>query len=139
MPRTVHKLPFDLANEFNSTKTTYISEISKGRRRPGSHNSSMSDEDIEPWDTPLHRKPEVGNNYNKNRRDIGIQTSNSPHRSSKAPLNRGESIIYTPFTRDPNVPIQLPPDSLSHKGQNNSSTNRVLLPSVNSHIPRSVS
>ncbi|KAF7992951.1 hypothetical protein HCN44_005732 [Aphidius gifuensis] len=137
MPRTVYKLPFDLASEFNSTKTTYINEMSKGRRRPGSNNSSGSDEDIEPWDTPLHRKPEFGNNRNKNRRDIGIQTSNSPHRSSKAPLNRGESIIYTPFTRDPNVPIQLPPDNSSQKGQINSSTNRVLLPSVNSHIPRS--
>lgn len=93
---------------------------------------------MEAWDAPLHRKNESWTNNRKNQRDIGIQTTNSPHRSPRAPLNRGESIINTPFTRDPNVPVRLPPDNSSIKGKP-VPANRVLLPSVNSHIPRSVS
>lgn len=75
-----------------------------------------------------------------------MQTTNSPHRSPQAPMNRGQSIINTPFTRDPNVPVHLPPAEVSqrdkvaptvtHYGR---SINRVPVPTIDTHNPRPVS
>ncbi|XP_048508226.1 neither inactivation nor afterpotential protein C isoform X2 [Athalia rosae] len=41
--------------------------------------------------------------------DVEVQTTNSPHRVVPAPMNGGQSLIHTPFSRDPNTPVRCPP------------------------------
>ncbi|XP_034933693.1 neither inactivation nor afterpotential protein C isoform X2 [Chelonus insularis] len=54
-PRQVHKLPFDLYNEFPFFDTSYMNDPLKGRRGTGSI-CSVSDEEHESWDAPLRRQ-----------------------------------------------------------------------------------
>ncbi|XP_015118625.1 neither inactivation nor afterpotential protein C [Diachasma alloeum] len=110
MPQ-VHKLPFDLSQEFPMFDTTYMNEPSTSRRpRGNSPCSSLSDEDMhENWDAPLRRQT-VPWFTSASKRDVEVQTTNSPHRSPRGPVNSGQSIINTPYSRDPRVPVQLPPE-----------------------------
>lgn len=74
--------------------------------------------------------------------DVEVQTTNSPHRM---PLHRSslgveQSLINTPFTRDPNVPIQCPlEDPTHHKSRGFQTANECdTIQSSKSHIPYSV-
>lgn len=49
--------------------------------------------------------------------DIEVQTTNSLHRMPlhRLSVNSEQSLINTPFSRDPNVPIQCPPEEPSRR------------------------
>lgn len=75
--------------------------------------------------------------------DIEVQTTNSPHRVAHSG-SEGQSLIDTPFSRDPNISVRCPPEETSRGKMDNSgfqhqSTNRSPVPPANVHNPRSVS
>lgn len=75
--------------------------------------------------------------------DVEVQTTNSPHRVAHSGTE-GQSLIDTPFSRDPNISIRRPPDESSrsrmgNSGSQHSSISRSPVPSANAHTPRSVS
>ena len=75
--------------------------------------------------------------------DVEVQTTNSPHRVAHSGTE-GQSLIDTPFSRDPNISVRCPPEETSRSRMGNSgfqhhSTNRSPLPPANVHNPRSVS
>lgn len=76
--------------------------------------------------------------------DVEVQTTNSPHRVLLHRLSIGgeQSLINTPFTRDPNVPIQCPvEDPTRHKSRAPGfqiANERGTMQSSESHIPYSV-
>ncbi|XP_077275817.1 STKc_myosinIII_N_like and MYSc_Myo21 domain-containing protein ninaC isoform X1 [Temnothorax americanus] len=111
-PPQVYKLPFNMQQELPYFDTNYMNDPSNVNiKRAGSISSTLSDEH-ESWDAPLRRQTVPWANKNVHTRDIEVQTTNSPHR---VPLHRSsisgeQSLINTLFTRDPNVPIQCPPE-----------------------------
>nr|XP_012228924.1 PREDICTED: neither inactivation nor afterpotential protein C isoform X1 [Linepithema humile]XP_012228934.1 PREDICTED: neither inactivation nor afterpotential protein C isoform X1 [Linepithema humile] len=117
-PPQVHKLPFDMKQEFLYFDTSYMNDPSNVNiKRAGSILSAMSDDEHESWDAPLRRQTVPWANKNVHTRDVEIQTTNSPHR---VPLHRtsiggDQSLINTPFTRDPNIPIKCPEESSLRK------------------------
>lgn len=52
--------------------------------------------------------------------DAEVQTTNSPHRvlPYRATIGEEQSLINTPFIRDPNVPVQCPLEEVSHRNSN---------------------
>ena len=75
--------------------------------------------------------------------DVEVQTTNSPHRVAHSGTE-GQSLIDTPFSRDPNISVRCPPEETSRSRMGNSgfqhhSTNRSPVPPANVHNPRSVS
>lgn len=76
--------------------------------------------------------------------DVEVQTTNSPHRvpHHRASVGGEQSLINTPYTRDPNVPIQCPPEEQSRRNSNISSyqpPNKRSVSSTESRISYSVS
>ncbi|XP_012289083.1 neither inactivation nor afterpotential protein C [Orussus abietinus] len=140
-PPQVHKLPFDMHQELPFFDTSYMNDPSKAKRGPGSISSSMSDDEIEPWDTPFRRQTVPWANANVHTRDVEVQTTNSPHRVAHAPAGGAQSLINTPFSRDPNVPVRCPPED-SSRGRAAPSFQQPRNPSSpprrpNAHVPRS--
>ncbi|XP_017799206.1 PREDICTED: neither inactivation nor afterpotential protein C [Habropoda laboriosa] len=134
-PPQVHKLPFNFYHElpFPSAKG--------GMRNLGSASSSASDDEHEAWDAPLRRQTVPWAIRNSRTRDVEVQTTNSPHRVAHSGTE-GESLIDTPFSRDPNISVRCPPDETSrsrmgNSGYQQSSSNRSPAPSANAHNPRS--
>lgn len=75
--------------------------------------------------------------------DVEVQTTNSPHRVAHSGTE-GQTLIDTPFSRDPNISVRCPPEETSRSRMGNSefqhhSINRSPVPPANVHNPRSVS
>ncbi|XP_076302995.1 LOW QUALITY PROTEIN: neither inactivation nor afterpotential protein C-like, partial [Lasioglossum baleicum] len=133
-PPQVHKLPFNFYHEFPFPVTAM--EL-KGLRSA----SSASDDEHEAWDAPLRRKTEPWANRNSRTRDVEVQTTNSPHRVAQS-MAEGQSLIDTPFSRDPNISVRCPPDESSQSrmdnfGSQRPSSSRSPVPPANAHNPRS--
>ncbi|XP_023317073.1 neither inactivation nor afterpotential protein C isoform X2 [Trichogramma pretiosum] len=146
-PPTVHKIPFDIHSELPFYDTTHMTDPkSRPRRRQGSVTSSASDEDQENWDEPLRRQT-IWGNIRRNKRDVQCQTTNSPHRVVNVSHTEGHSLINTPFSRDPNVPVRCHPHEAQaqsrgisgFQGRPPTSAESHSLPSrqFNAHTPRS--
>ncbi|XP_012245016.1 neither inactivation nor afterpotential protein C isoform X1 [Bombus impatiens] len=134
-PPQVHKLPFNFHQElpFPDTKS--------GMRGVGSASSSASDDEHEAWDAPLRRQTVPWANRKSRTRDVEVQTTNSPQRVAHSGTE-GQSLIDTPFSRDPNISVRCPPEESSQNRMGNSgfqhhSSNRSPVPSANAHNPRS--
>ena len=77
--------------------------------------------------------------------DVQCQTTNSPHRDiNTASTGAHQSLINTPFSRDPSVPVRCPPDEA--QAQSRATTgfqapmdSRSPVRPINAHTPRSVS
>ncbi|KAK0157852.1 hypothetical protein PV328_011542 [Microctonus aethiopoides] len=109
-PMQVHKIPFNMREEFPYFDTSYMNDPGKARKRTTSTGSSATDDEHEPWDAPLQKKTVPWATTNTTKKDAEVQTTNSPHHAPRSHhMNSGQDIINTPFTRDPNVPIQMPP------------------------------
>ncbi|XP_019699822.1 neither inactivation nor afterpotential protein C isoform X2 [Harpegnathos saltator] len=142
-PPEVHKLPFNLQQELTYFDTSYMNDPSNAKmKRARSVSSTMSDDEHEPWDAPLRRQTVPWANNNVLTRDVQVQTTNSPHRMPlhRASIGGEQSLINTPFTRDPNIPIQCPPENLSRRNSNTSGyqaplSKRGLAQPLDSHIP----
>ncbi|KAL6443163.1 hypothetical protein ACFW04_002836 [Cataglyphis niger] len=138
-PPQVYKLPFNMQQELSYFDTSYMNDSSNIKIKHAGSISTMSD-DEQSWDAPLRRQTVPWANNNVNVRDVEVQTTNSPHRM---PLHRSslgeQSLINTPFTRDPNVPIQCPlEDSTHHKSRGFQIANECdTIQSSESHIPYS--
>ncbi|XP_057334569.1 neither inactivation nor afterpotential protein C-like isoform X2 [Microplitis mediator] len=102
-PRSVYKLPFDFYQEFLDFNVASTSESSEKMKKTGSI-SSASDEDNEAWNAPFQKGNFYWDSSKFAKKDIGVQTTNSPHRLSQ---NDSYSIINTPFTRDPRSSFDL--------------------------------
>ncbi|XP_020292574.1 neither inactivation nor afterpotential protein C isoform X2 [Pseudomyrmex gracilis] len=139
-PLQVHKLPFNIQQEFPYFDTSYMNDPSNIKiNRTGSASSMISDDERESWDAPLRRQTVPWANTNTHTRDVEVQTTNSPHRvpHHRASVGGEQSLINTPYTRDPNVPIQCPPEEQSRRNSNISGhqpSNKRSVPSTESHI-----
>ncbi|XP_014478601.1 PREDICTED: neither inactivation nor afterpotential protein C isoform X2 [Dinoponera quadriceps] len=120
-PPQVYKLPFDMQQELSYFDTSYMNDPSSEKMKRTGSVSSVSDDEHEPWDAPLRRQTVPWANSNVHTRDVEVQTTNSPHRMSlhRASVGGEQSLINTPFTRDPSVPVQCPPEDLSRRNSNN--------------------
>ncbi|XP_058802662.1 neither inactivation nor afterpotential protein C [Phymastichus coffea] len=138
-PPEVHKLPFDVHSELPFYDTSRMTDPSMPRvRRQGSASSSVSD-DEQNWDEPLRRQTNWGN-IRRNKRDVQCQTTNSPHRVVNPTMSGGQSLINTPFSRDPSVPVHLPPAEAHHTratGSAQPNDDRIPARPFNAHTPRS--
>ncbi|XP_017875428.1 neither inactivation nor afterpotential protein C isoform X2 [Ceratina calcarata] len=134
-PPQVHKLPFNFHNELP------FPDMRRGMKGLGSASSSVSDDEHEAWDAPLRRQTVPWANRNTRTRDVEVQTTNSPHRVAHSGTE-GQSLIDTPFSRDPNISVRCPPDGSSRSRMGNSgyhqpSSSRSPVPSAHAHNPRS--
>ncbi|XP_015610405.1 neither inactivation nor afterpotential protein C isoform X2 [Cephus cinctus] len=140
-PPQVHKLPFDIRQEMPFFDTSFMNDPSKTHKGTGSISSLTSDDEHEAWDAPLRRQTVPWANANVHTRDVEVQTTNSPHRVANAPTAGGQSLINTPFSRDPNVPVRCPPEdvprSKSTSGFSQQASNRSPVRTSNAHNPRS--
>ncbi|XP_076750741.1 STKc_myosinIII_N_like and MYSc_Myo21 domain-containing protein ninaC isoform X1 [Xylocopa sonorina] len=134
-PPQVHKLPFNFYNElpFLSTSTE--------RRGVGSAFAPVSDDEHEAWDAPLQREKVPWTMRGNRIRDVAVQTTSSPHRVAQ-PEIEGQTLIDTPFSRDPNISVRCPPDESSgsrmdHFEIQRPSSSRSPLPPADAHNPRS--
>ncbi|OAD59027.1 Neither inactivation nor afterpotential protein C [Eufriesea mexicana] len=132
-PPQVHKLPFNFYHDF---PFPVMAMELKGFRSA----SSASDDEHEAWDAPLRRKTEPWANRNSRTRDVEVQTTNSPHRVAQS--TEGQSLIDTPFSRDPNISVRCPPDESSQSrmdnfGSQRPSSSHSPVPPANAHNPRS--
>ncbi|XP_016842665.1 neither inactivation nor afterpotential protein C isoform X2 [Nasonia vitripennis] len=139
-PPDVHKLPFNIHSELPFYDTSHMHDPTKARRRQGSVTSSMSDEE-QNWDEPLKRQT-IWGNIRRNKRDVQCQTTNSPHRDINTSSHGGQSLINTPFSRDPSVPVRCPPEEA--QAQSRATTgfqapidSRSPVRPINAHAPRS--
>ncbi|XP_015432915.1 PREDICTED: neither inactivation nor afterpotential protein C [Dufourea novaeangliae] len=128
-PPQVHKLPFNFYNElpFLDMKS------SRKLKGVGSASSLASDDEHEAWDAPLRRQTVPWAIRNTRTRDVEVQTTNSPHRVAHT---------GTEGKRDPNTPVQCPPEDTAQSRMGSSgiqrpSSNRSPVPSANAHTPRS--
>ncbi|RLU25647.1 hypothetical protein DMN91_001804 [Ooceraea biroi] len=114
-PPQVHKLPFNLQQEFSCFDTSYMNDPAKANVKRAGSIYTLSDDEHESWDGPLRRQTVPWANNNVYTRDVGVQTTNSPHRVPlhRASIGGDQSLINTPFTRDPDVPIHCPPQEAS--------------------------
>ncbi|XP_012540143.1 neither inactivation nor afterpotential protein C isoform X2 [Monomorium pharaonis] len=115
-PPQVYKLPFNIQQEFPYFDMNYVNDPSNIKiKRAGSISSTLSDD--ESWDAPLRRQTVPWANKNVHTRDVEVQTTNSPHHVSlhRSTVNNEQSLINTPFTRDPSIPIQCPPEEPSRR------------------------
>ncbi|XP_046607249.1 neither inactivation nor afterpotential protein C isoform X1 [Neodiprion virginianus] len=109
---TVNKLPFDMNQELPYFDSSYMSDPTTSSRinKPrGSMSTLASEDEHEPWDAPLRRQTVPWGTNTVHTRDVEVQTTNSPHRVVPAPMTGGQSLINTPFSRDPNIPVKCPP------------------------------
>ncbi|XP_015178392.1 PREDICTED: neither inactivation nor afterpotential protein C isoform X1 [Polistes dominula] len=146
-PPQVNKLPFDIYREMPYFDTSYMSNTGKKKKKTGSMSSSASDDEHEPWDAPLRRQTVACSNIvNSRTRDVEVQTTNSPHRvvQQRPSGSGGQSLINTPFSRDPNIPVRCPPEDsttrpkISNTGlQQAAAIDRSPIGSSNAHNPRS--
>ncbi|XP_025994439.1 neither inactivation nor afterpotential protein C isoform X2 [Solenopsis invicta] len=115
-PPQVYKLPFNIQQEFPYFDTNYINDPSNINVKHGGSVSSTSDDEHESWDVPLRRQTVPWANKTVHTRDIEVQTTNSPHHAllQRSTVSNEQSLINIPFTREPNVPIQCPPEEPSH-------------------------
>ncbi|XP_011500567.1 PREDICTED: neither inactivation nor afterpotential protein C [Ceratosolen solmsi marchali] len=113
---TVHKLPFNFHTELPFYDTSHMHDPSKARRRQGSITSSVSDDEQENWDEPLRRQT-IWGNIRRNKKDVQCQTTNSPHRAINTASAGDQSLINTPFSRDPSVPVRCPPAEVQAQAQ----------------------
>nr|XP_034173065.1 neither inactivation nor afterpotential protein C isoform X3 [Osmia lignaria] len=132
-PPEVHKLPFNFYNELP------IPDSSMGMGLGSA--SSASDDEHEAWDAPLRRQTVPWANRNTRTRDVEVQTTNSPHRVANSGAE-GQSLINTPFSRDPNISVRCPPEESARSRMGNTGyqqvpSNRSPVPSANAHNPRS--
>ncbi|XP_029156587.1 neither inactivation nor afterpotential protein C [Nylanderia fulva] len=109
----VHKLPFNMQQELLYFDTSYMNDPSNINIKRAGSITSMSDDECESWDTPLRRQTVPWANNNVSTRNVEVQTTNSPHRVllHHSSVGGEQSLINTPFIRDPNVPIQCPPEN----------------------------
>ncbi|KYN33316.1 Neither inactivation nor afterpotential protein C [Trachymyrmex septentrionalis] len=116
-PPEVYKLPFNIQQEFPYFDMNYINDPSNINIKRGSISSTLNDDEHESWDAPLRRQTVPWANKNIHTRDIEVQTTNSPHRMPfhRSSINNEQNLINTPFTRDPNVPIQCPSKELPRR------------------------
>ncbi|XP_011875420.1 PREDICTED: neither inactivation nor afterpotential protein C isoform X2 [Vollenhovia emeryi] len=115
-PPQVYKLPFDMQQELPYFDVNYMNDPSNvNMKRGGSVTSTLSED--ESWDAPFRRQTIPWANKNVHTRDIQVQTTNSPHRVPlhRPSVNGEQSLINTPFTRDPNIPIQCLPEEPSRR------------------------
>ncbi|XP_033207351.1 neither inactivation nor afterpotential protein C isoform X2 [Belonocnema kinseyi] len=126
-PPQVHKLPFDIHRELPFFDTNYINDPSKTRRKSGSL-SSASDDEHETWDAPLRRETVPWANKSIQTRDAEVQTTNSPQHVNQASNVGGQSLINTPFSRDPTIPVSCPPEEAARSKINSNSQTH-----INSH------
>lgn len=103
----------------------------KRSRLPEASDDSFSRRELTPHRIALHFS------------DVEVQTTNSPQRVAHSGTE-GQSLIDTPFSRDPNISVRCPPEESSQNRMGNSgfqhhSSNRSPVPSANAHNPRSVS
>ncbi|XP_033328921.2 STKc_myosinIII_N_like and MYSc_Myo21 domain-containing protein ninaC isoform X1 [Megalopta genalis] len=137
-PPQVHKLPFNFYNELPYFEMTGNSE----QECLGSATSLVSDDEHEAWDAPLRRHTMPWAINNARTRDVEVQTTNSPHRVAQ-PSSEGKSLIDTPFSRDPNTAVRVPPQRTTEIGtgnsgyQHTSSSHRSPAPTVHPHNPHS--
>ncbi|KAI4482907.1 hypothetical protein M0802_013616 [Mischocyttarus mexicanus] len=146
-PPQVHKLPFDIYREMPYFDTSYMSNpTGKKKKNAGSMSSSASDDEHEPWDAPLRRQTMPScSNINARTRDVEVQTTNSPHRvvQQRPSGSGGQSLINTPFSRDPNIPVRCPPEDTTTRPKNSNTgfqqaaINRSPARSSNAHNTRS--
>ncbi|XP_035717985.1 neither inactivation nor afterpotential protein C-like isoform X5 [Vespa mandarinia] len=126
-PPQVHKLPFDIYHDMPYFDTSYMNNPTGKKKSAGSMSTSVSDDEHEPWDAPLRRQTVPWPNSNVRTRDVEVQTTNSPHRVAQQDPSgsEGQSLINTPFSRDPNVPVRCPPED----------SNRAKADNVGSQLP----
>ncbi|XP_071862177.1 STKc_myosinIII_N_like and MYSc_Myo21 domain-containing protein ninaC isoform X2 [Bombus fervidus] len=134
-PPQVHKLPFNFHQELP------FPDMKRGMGGVGSASSSASDDEHEAWDAPLRRQTVPWANRKSRTRDVEVQTTNSPQRVAQSGTE-GQSLIDTPFSRDPNISVRCPPEESSQNRMGNSgfqhhSSNRSPVPPANAHNPRS--
>ncbi|XP_046822294.1 neither inactivation nor afterpotential protein C isoform X5 [Vespa crabro] len=126
-PPQVHKLPFDIYHDMPYFDTSYMNNPTGKKKSAGSMSTSVSDDEHEPWDAPLRRQTVPWPNSNVRTRDVEVQTTNSPHHVAQQDPSgsEGQSLINTPFSRDPNVPVRCPPED----------SNRAKAGNVESQLP----
>ncbi|XP_044588918.1 neither inactivation nor afterpotential protein C-like isoform X2 [Cotesia glomerata] len=99
-PRSVYKLPFNFYQDFLNFDAAHLTEQSEKLRKNGS-DSSASDEDNETWDSSIKREIFNRPSTKKIKKNIGVQTTNSPHRKQHTIMKTNHSIINSLFIRDP--------------------------------------